>query len=558
MSQEFQHYQTSFCVSSETISESDLCKKLQSMVFQWIARKENERCRKYNRRDFGMHIPPTFYSKGAAKSKASQFCSESCYSESGNAWAVEYTHIDGEIRGLSWTTNIGLRQFAGQRKVAVSVLLNYRISTELACSQDVDLPTPSVPGFVRRVFKEFSRLRIRCGGYPMEAGKPFQHVEKEEDAEKIAAYIEDTSRLLSVVLIVGESADAEAEAKKMGRALQGKALVFIVPYDYRIRKPFKPYRVEFRQCRILLPFGKFGTRLGTHICYSLDNPEKAEEVRNRAVRSQLGYYTITEPGAVSSLADIRNLIRKENFLKLKKDLDGKVSELAANEKWKEFSDSIMQQYEAETKKNEDLSSQLEAKELRILELMEEKEELEKAKNAELFNLKTSYEAKGRKVQETSFKSPPELPETMESIKDWALSGVFPHLAFSASAWKPALEYDSFSDLGNLWKILWHLDNTLYSMKFVNNVANIEKEFENKSGIRYSRSEGKTTANDAKLAALRRFQFEGKTYEMWTHVGLGTREPHLIRIYFAFDDDSRRIIIGYVGPHMDNATTKTIH
>ncbi len=558
MSQEFQHYQTSFCVSAESVSEGDLYKKLQNMAFQWIKAKENARCRQSHRKDFGMRLPTSFYSRGNAKSKASQFVSESCYSDSGHAWVVEYSHIDRTVRGLSWKTHIGLRQFPGQGKVAVSVLLNYRVSTELALAQNVKLPTPSVPGFVRRVFKEFSKLRILCGGFSMEARKTFQYIEAEEDAKHIADYIEDPSRLLSVVLISGKSADAEKEAERLGQALQGKALVFIVPYDPRLRKPFKPYRVEFRQCRILLPFGKFGSSLGTHIWYSLDNPEKATEVRERAVRSQLGYYTIVEPGSVSSLADIRSLIRNETFLKLKKDLEGKASELAANDKWKEFSDSVMQQYEAEAKKNEELSSQLETKELQILELQSEKEDIEKAKNAELFNLKASYESKGRKNLALDFKPPVEFPDSMEGLRKWAESGTFPHLRFSMSAWKPALQYENFSDLGNLWKILWHLDNTLFKMKFIDNVSNLEKAFEDKTGIRYSRSEGKNTTNDARLAALRRFNFEGKEYEMWTHIGLGTREPHMIRVYFAFDDDSRRIIIGHVGPHMDNATTKVIH
>ena len=557
MSQEFQHYQTSFCVSAESVSEGDLYKKLQHMAFQWIAGKENDRCRQSHRKNFGMHLPSSFYSKGNAKSRASQFFSESCYSDSGHAWVVEYSHIDGTVRGLSWTTHIGLRQFPGQGKVAVSVLLNYRVSTELALAQNVKLPTPSVPGFVRRVFKEFSKLRILCGGFSIEARKAFQYVETEAEAKSIANYIEDPSRLLSVVLVVGKSSDAEEEAKRLGWALQGKALVFIVPYDPRLRRPFKPYRVEFRQCRILLPFGKFGSALGTHICYSIDNPEKAAEVRERAVRSQLGYYTIVEPGSVTTLADIRSLIRNETFLKVKKDLEGKASELADNEKWKEFSDSVMQQYEAETKKTEELSAQLETKELQILELQSEKEDLEKAKNAEIFNLKASYESKGRKNLAPDFKPPVEFPDSMEGLRKWAESGAFPHLRFSSSAWKPAMNYETFTDFGGLWKILWHLDNTLYKLKYLDKVASIEQEFE-KTGIRYSRTEGSNTTHDSKLAALRRFEFEGASFEMWTHVGLGNREPHMIRVYFAFDDTVRRIVVGYVGPHMDNATTKTIH
>jgi hypothetical protein len=560
MPQEFQHYQTSFGIVSDGIPEKDVFNQLQSLAFKWVIDKENKRRKQSGREDYGMQIPPKeFFLKGSARSKRSQFVSETGYFESGRAWVLEYGHVDRDIRGLSWTTRIGLHQFTGEKRVVVSVLVAYRVSTDLALADNLPVPMPTVPRFIRDVFMAFQSCKISCGGGEIDPGTLFQSLDTEEAVKKAADFIADPARRISVVLIVGKSMDAEAEARRLGFDLQGKSLVFIVPCDHQLLQPLACYRVGFRQCRILLPFARFGTRLSAHVSYSLDNPDRARTVRERAVRAQLAHCTVVEPGAVATLADLRNMIHGEKFFRLRKELEGKKAELAENGEWQEFANGAMQQYEAENRKNGELAAQIEDLQMRCLELEEEKEDLAKEKNAEIFNLRATHEAKGRQSAEEGIRLPVEFPDSMEGLKAWALTaGVFPHLGFNDGAWEPALTYEQFEDFGNLWRILWHLDNTLFRMKYVDKVANLEKAFEDKTGLRYSRSEGSKTRKDAKLAALRRFEFEGKVYEMWTHVGLGTKEPHLIRVYFDFDDDTRRIIIGFIGSHMDNATTKNLH
>lgn len=58
--------------------------------------------------------------------------------------------------------------------------------------------------------------------------------------------------------------------------------------------------------------------------------------------------------------------------------------------------------------------------------------------------------------------------------------------------------------------------------------------------------------------MRKFEFEGRPYEMWTHLKYGNRTGKQLRIHFAIDREKQRIIVGYIGEHMDNATTRTIH
>jgi hypothetical protein len=48
-------------------------------------------------------------------------------------------------------------------------------------------------------------------------------------------------------------------------------------------------------------------------------------------------------------------------------------------------------------------------------------------------------------------------------------------------------------------------------------------------------------------------WRGKTVKLRERVGLGTsRDPrHTIRIAFFFDDKSKRVVVGYIGPQQQN-------
>ena len=46
--------------------------------------------------------------------------------------------------------------------------------------------------------------------------------------------------------------------------------------------------------------------------------------------------------------------------------------------------------------------------------------------------------------------------------------------------------------------------------------------------------------------------EGTTYELRKHIGKGTgRDSNIIRVAFDWDEDSQRVIVGYIGPHQRN-------
>ncbi len=265
-----------------------------------------------------------------------------------------------------------------------------------------------------------------------------------------------------------------------------------------------------------------------------------------------------EAGAVTNVEDVRQLIAAERFRKTRAELQAQLEAQDNNANWQQFSEEIMSGYEAQQQHIQDLEGQIQElkDQLQLAEL--EKSELERSKNAEIHAIKTTAEAKERKRRETTIKAPLTFPDSMKGLKEWAMSGILSHLRFSEEAWNPAVGNRNFQDCKGVWEVLWKMNETLYRLKYVDDVADIENAFENETGLKYAHSEGNLTANDARLASLRQFMFEGRQFEMWSHVGKGNKPPHLIRVYFAFDDSTKCIIIGYVGPHMENATSRKIH
>jgi hypothetical protein len=71
------------------------------------------------------------------------------------------------------------------------------------------------------------------------------------------------------------------------------------------------------------------------------------------------------------------------------------------------------------------------------------------------------------------------------------------------------------------------------------------------------NEGKLTQKDKKLMRLRMLVHDGKEYDITPHLKHHNNEPKSVRIYFAFDEDAKKIIVGHIGRHIPNATTKTL-
>ncbi|NEG69133.1 hypothetical protein [Bifidobacterium choloepi] len=93
------------------------------------------------------------------------------------------------------------------------------------------------------------------------------------------------------------------------------------------------------------------------------------------------------------------------------------------------------------------------------------------------------------------------------------------------------------------------------------VGNIEQLFLDhpgrKSGFEVTLCEGRLTNRDPELVRKRRIRVDGREFDITPHLKTGTKnDESSLRINYAWDYERRRLIIGNIGTHIPNYTTKS--
>lgn len=562
MSQIIRHYQTSFVVDNDKQTAANKLYQAQRVIGEWVKAHERERFARLKRdKTSSFLIDGNFTHRAHYKSKYSWCKTDYCLEEDSTAWAIQYTHRDNKIRDVFWVSDIGLRAFNESGRLVVNVQISYKVSTEHALTGEPYEPSVSIPWCVEALLKRFKGSRFFSGEQDVTEGIGRAITINDVDqASRIISYVESEDRKLAVVLLHGETKDTHEEADYLSKNLFGKALVYIVPYKVEIKKVLARFRLEFNEC-LFVPNFRVHKDLGRKLRYFVTNQKALEKTHQILLHSWLGYHPINERGAVSDVENVQLLIRRRKFFKLA-ELIQKSVPAAEYEKMKtQLKDmsGLFELSEAEKKELEEKAGQLEDRvgelEIQNLDLQIKKDELEDKHAAEVYNIKATQESLMRKSAENVCVLPREYPGSFSALK--AFAPFYKHLAFAEKAWDPALAYRNFKDFEIAWKMLHDLDQKLWEIVFVKR-GDIEHEFESSTVFEYAKGEGAQTTNNARLVQMRRFEFEGKQYEMWPHLKYGNKPGKQLRIHFAFDNDRQRIIVGYIGEHMDNATTRTMH
>ena len=157
--------------------------------------------------------------------------------------------------------------------------------------------------------------------------------------------------------------------------------------------------------------------------------------------------------------------------------------------------------------------------------------------------------------------PTNLAEVLES-----LTRLFPRrIEFTEDARKSALEYSKehggywskTEQLATGWEMLFDVANNLYELVFRRQSVQLDEEFNALSKFELALSEGSQTKKDARLMKLRQVFHRGKTFDITPHIKYGNKKPKLLRLYFAIDRESERLVIGQFGDHIENYTTSKI-
>jgi hypothetical protein len=531
MNNSLTHYQTSFRVAD---TDGEALRSLKKNVYGWVAEKEGDRLVKEKAGDFFYRCewPNLFRTHSGV-------VTNTFLSPDGEAWAMHYMEVDSEVgQKRFWYSDIGLKKAGAD--VIVSVRISYAWNMEDLSGQREE-PRTTVPKVVRYLLR----------GNTVFSGRPEFRLIEEPVRFKVvgmgkvlAEFIKSPDRRYPLIVFNGDGAEQVAEAGRLARELTGKAQVALIGNNAELAEEFqhymeKDYYVPFGFFRVFFPFNQRRNTPERHRWYDIRRAEYSGQ-RPGIIHGLLRNHNLVENGAVESTLDIGRLIARENLLKLKAENPAQQKEL--EEFFKLYADL---EKERDQFKNE---SETYASEVDRLE--------ERVKGLEWrckdYQSKLDHADVGVPLSIANIL--PALPTSLIEVAH-AAARAFPRLVITEEALKTAEDYGECKCVNEAWQMLVHLSETLHPLKFTGDENDFEGSFKAKTGFDLAMTEGKMTKDDSKLMRLRKLQYGGRDHDISPHVKHGNQEPKLVRIYFAFDQEVRKIVVGHIGRHIPNYTTK---
>ena len=111
--------------------------------------------------------------------------------------------------------------------------------------------------------------------------------------------------------------------------------------------------------------------------------------------------------------------------------------------------------------------------------------------------------------------------------------------------------------GRLWIILYTVANRMVDV-FRSTQSNLtEEDVMKATGFDISFREGSMTREQKEYMRLREDQYNGKTISVEPHLKLKNAKGEAAhqRLHFWYDPEMQRIVLGYLGDHLDSAATR---
>lgn len=113
----------------------------------------------------------------------------------------------------------------------------------------------------------------------------------------------------------------------------------------------------------------------------------------------------------------------------------------------------------------------------------------------------------------------------------------------------------------LWDALYQMVTTLFDLYEDDTVVLVDQEFNRCSNLRLARCEGTMTRKNANLMRNYRDTYDGRDIDIQAHIKTAETRPgssKFLRIYFSYEPDLHKIIVGSCGEHLENHTSQKIH
>ena len=271
--------------------------------------------------------------------------------------------------------------------------------------------------------------------------------------------------------------------------------------------------------------------------------DKIQSILRRALCENIQYYTAKQLFRYDDCISMYNLFRRKEM-----------QDLAAQAQDNEFLfiDEARQLQEAKSeleKVNYELQTALDAC------------ELEKQKNVALTNSlnetaslrETVKQLKHTQSKMSTLKA---LPQSPEEIVDTFLSIHSDKMDFTKRGLNSLRDCPTSGTL--LWQVLFCMATTLRDLYILDSGKNIVQSFEQKTNFSLALTEGHETRKNNSLMSLREDTYAGDKIDIEPHVSYGNfrgDKSKSVRVYYAFDPKSKKIIIGFCGEHLPNYSTK---
>ena len=112
----------------------------------------------------------------------------------------------------------------------------------------------------------------------------------------------------------------------------------------------------------------------------------------------------------------------------------------------------------------------------------------------------------------------------------------------------------------LWDALYQMATLLHSLYEDDSVTQVDKAFNQQSKLQIARGEGKMTHKSQSLAKQYEDVYEGRSINIEPHLKTNENKessPRFLRIYYGYEPELHKIVIGSIGKHMDNYTTQRV-
>lgn len=528
------NYQTSFRIlrkDNQTYFEAIRA------VFNWLCTKEKEKSLQYGWQQFSFKGEWDHCYQSNARIQTNT-CIEA---DDQRSWAFEYSHVDKQLGAKRfWHTFVGIRDTGDALIVAAKVAYSWN-NEDLSIAPPA--PSPSVPYFIRLLIKNFTAYSGR---------KEFRLIEKPLLLKAVGSgvlvrdFIIAPERRYPLIVFNGDSEVHLREANHLSTSLTGKAQVVVLGSDPTLGREVKAafpkdYNIGYETVRVFFPMG-FGPQSPKRHRWFDVRSNEYENQRAGIIHGLLRNHNLVESNTIESLSDVQRLIFKAKITKLKESTEGASTD-EIHALYQNYIKEIEEQRDKAKNEAEHYAQEIDQLESELRSVEWKSKALEQTPTVDSINTR---------ARELFFK----LPETLPDVVRAASVIHSDRLIFAQEAFDSAEENSSCELVTDAWHIISHLATTLHDLRFGSDSAgDIAKQFQDKSGYEYAKTEGKQTKADAKLKRQRKITHDGKDYEIWAHIKKGNEGTKQIRIYFDYDSVEKKILVGYVGLHMDNASTR---